>query len=76
LWGCQYWLEFICKIWKLFSHWQQTTNTNLSKRRNLIFSDGKYLKVDEFVNNTLSCAIALEDLNSFIITGGVWIWQR
>jgi hypothetical protein len=38
----------------------------------IIFSsDGKDLKIDEFVNVRYPCSIALEDRNSFIVTGGV-----
>ena len=35
-----------------------------------LFSDGKDLKIEGFINSRYSCAVALEDLNSFIITGG------
>jgi hypothetical protein len=42
--------------------------TNLNIKH---FSDGKSLQIEEFVNSRYSCAIALEDLNSFIVTGGI-----
>jgi hypothetical protein len=35
------------------------------------FSDGFDLQIGEFVNARYSCGIALEDMNSFIVTGGM-----
>jgi hypothetical protein len=34
-------------------------------------SDGKDLKIAEFASSRYSCGIALDDKNSFIVTGGI-----
>ncbi len=36
-----------------------------------LFLDGQDLQIKEFVNARYSCGIALEDMNSFIVTGGM-----
>ena len=35
------------------------------------FEDGKNLQIEELINSRYSCAIALEEMNSFIVTGGL-----